>query len=145
MTFTGQAKRLREGMMRQVTILMVVVLVALAASSALAQQYIPDPDVRGKINDARQRLTLTGRIAYAQELGGYFLQSGRAGNKIILNQNYPVLKEIAQSRREVKVQGRVNPVDIKARHIFIETIDGQPYKGDQAPLVKPPSKITPWF
>lgn len=131
--------------MRQVTIFMVVVLLALAASSALAQQYIPDPDVRGKINDARQRLTLTGRIAYAQELGGYFLQSGRAGNKIILNQNYPVLKEIAQSRREVKVQGRVNPVDIKARHIFIETIDGQPYHGDQAPLVKPPSKITPWF
>ena len=130
--------------MQRLVTLMLISMVILWAGMAAAQ-YIPDPDVQGKINDARQRLTLSGRIAYAQELGGYFLQAGKAGNKIILNQNYEVLKDLAQSRREVKVQGRVNPVDIKARHIFLETIDGKPYRGDKAPLVKPPTKLTPWF
>ncbi len=130
--------------MKRVTTAFLVLVLTLAASSVWAQ-FIPDPDVQGKINDARQRVSLTGRIAYAQELGGYFLQSGKAGNKIILNQDYDTLKGLAQSRRQVKVQGRVNPADIKARHIFIETLDGQPYRGDKAPLVKPPGKLTPLF
>ncbi len=130
--------------MKKRTALFFIIVLAVWVGSVEAQ-YIPDPDIQGKINDAQQRLALTGRIAYAQELGGYFLQSGKAGNKIILNQNYEVLKEIAQSRREVKIQGRVSPVDVKARHIFIETLDGKPYHGDKAPLVKPPSKLTPIF
>ncbi|MGQ9919861.1 MAG: hypothetical protein ACUVRZ_00870 [Desulfobacca sp.] len=130
-------------MHRWIAIFLAVFL--LAGADRAGAQYIPDPDVQGKINDARQRLSLTGRIAYAQELGGYFLQSGKAGNKIILNQNYERLQEIARSRREVKIQGRINPLDVKARHIFIETIDGKPYHGDKAPLVKPPTKVTPWF
>lgn len=130
--------------MKRVTTLLLTIVLAAWVGSAEAQ-YIPDPDVQGKINDARQRLTLTGRIAYAQELGGYFLQSGKAGNKVILNQNHATLKELAQSRRQVQIQGRVNPLDVTARHIFIETIDGKPYSGDKAPLVKPPAKLTPLF
>ena len=130
--------------MAQGKIVGLAALVLLAAGSALAQ-LIPDPDVQGKISDARQAITLTGKIAYAQELGGYFLQAGKAGNKIILNQNDQVLRQIAQSRKEVKVEGRVNPVDLMARHIFIEKIDGSAYQGTKAPLVKPPGKITPLF
>ncbi|MBM4286692.1 MAG: hypothetical protein FJ135_00835 [Deltaproteobacteria bacterium] len=125
-------------------IFVIGMMLVLFAGSAWAQ-FIPDPDVGPKIRDARQNITLTGKIAYAQELGGYFLQADRAGNKVILNQNPEVLREIAQSRREVKVQCRVNPVDIYARHIFIEKIDGQPYRGSTAPLVRPPTKLTPWF
>lgn len=130
-------------MKRKIALVVMIALTVLVGS--VEAQYIPDPDIQGKINDAQQRLSLTGRIAYAQELGGYFVQGGKAGNKIILNQNYEVLKEIAQSRREVKIQGRVSPVDVKARHIFIETIDGKPYHGEKAPLVKPPTKLTPLF
>jgi hypothetical protein len=114
-------------------------------TSTAEAKFIPDPDVQGKINDARQEITLTGKIAYAKELGGYFLQAGQAGNKIILNQNYAALKKLAQSRKEATVQGRISPVDIKARHIFIEKINGNPYQGDKAPLVKPPTKLTPLF
>jgi len=107
-------------------------------------QLIPDPDVQGKIGDAQQPITLKGKIAY-QELGGYILKAGRAGNKIILNQNYEVLKKLAQNHQEVTIQGKINPLDISARYIFIELINGKPYHGDKAPLVKPPTKITPFF
>lgn len=124
--------------------LLLAALVVLGSSNAWAK-FIPDPDVQGKIKDARQEIALTGKIAYAQELGGYFLKAGMAGNKIILNQNYEALKKLAQGRKDVKVQGRINPLDIKARHIFIETIDGKPYHGDKAPLVKPDKKLTPFF
>ncbi len=122
-----------------------VALLLVFASGAGAEQLIPDPDVQGKIDDARQDITLNGKIAYSKEFGGYFFHAGSAGDKIILNQNYEVLKQLAQSRKDVKIQGRINPVDFKARHIFIEKIDGKAYKGDKAPLVKPPTKITPFF
>jgi hypothetical protein len=125
-------------------LLILAAILVMLAGSAWAQ-LIPDPDVQGKINDAQQEITLTGKIAYAQELGGYFFKTDKAGNKVILNQNYNTLKQLAQSRQEVKIQGRLSPVDIKARHIFIATIDGKPYHGDKAPLVKPPTKLTPLF
>ena len=68
-----------------------------------------------------------------------------AGEKIILNQNYDILKKMAKSRRKCNIQGSINPLEIKARHIFIEQINGKPYQGDKAPLVKPPTKLTPLF
>ncbi len=130
--------------MVKIRLLLVALILAMFTTAAWAQ-LIPDPDIQGKINDARQEISLTGKIAYAKEFGGYFFQAGMAGEKIILNQNYETLKKLAQSRTEVKIQGRINPVDIKARHIFIEKIDGKPYQGDKAPLVKPPTKLTPLF
>jgi hypothetical protein len=125
-------------------LLMAAVLVVLGAGTAWGQ-FIPDPDVQGKIQDARQEITLKGKIVYAKELGGYFLQAGMAGNKVILNQNYETLKRLAKERREVTVQGRLNPLDIGARYIFIERLDGKSYHGDKAPLVRPPTKLTPLF
>jgi hypothetical protein len=130
--------------MIKLKLLMVVAFLALGISTAWAE-FIPDPDVQGKISDARQEISFTGKIAYAKELGGYFLQTDKAGNKVILNQNYEALKKLAQGRKQATFQGRINPVDIKARHIFIEKIDGKAYQGDKSPLVKPPTKLTPLF
>ena len=131
--------------MTKLRLLILAAVLLVFTSSVEAQQLIPDPDVGPKIADCRQDITLTGKIAYSKEFGGYFFQAGSAGEKVILNQNYDTLKDLAQSRKDVKIQGRINPVDFKARHIFIEKIDGKPYHGDKAPLVKPPTKITPFF
>jgi hypothetical protein len=131
--------------MVRLRLLIIVVMLVMVTGKAGAEQFIPDPDVQGKINDARQDISLTGKIAYAKELGGYFFQTEKAGNKVILNQNYDTLKKLAQSRQAVKIQGRISPVDIKARHIYLEKIDAQPYQGDKAPLVRPPTKLTPLF
>jgi hypothetical protein len=125
--------------------LIIMALLAVFWAGTAGAQLIPDPDVQVKINDARQAITLTGKISHADSLGGYFLDAGAAGHKVILNQNYQTFKELAQKRRRVKIQGRTSPFDLKARYLFIEKIDGKPYHGDKAPLVKPPTKITPWF
>jgi hypothetical protein len=130
--------------MFKIRICLVLSLLLVTATSALAE-LIPDPDVQRKINDARQVVTLTGRISHSNALGGYYLDAGSAGNKIILNQNYQTLKQLAEKRRNVKIQGRTSQFDISARSLYIEKIDGKPYHGDKAPLVKPPTKLTPLF
>jgi hypothetical protein len=122
----------------------IAALIVLFFAGTASAQLIPDPDVQGKIQDASQPVTLQGRIVY-HELGGYHLQADLAGDKIILNQNYEVLKKFAQNRQKVTVQGKVNPLDIGARYIFIQLLNGKPYHGDKAPLVKPPTKLTPLF
>ena len=104
----------------------------------------PTPTSRGKSSDASQPITLEGRIIHRQ-VGGYLLQADRAGDKIILNQNYQVLKKLAKERRKVKVEGKINPLDISARYIFLDVINGKSYHGDKAPMVKPPTKLTPIF
>jgi hypothetical protein len=126
------------------TIFLLVAILLLFAGTAGAAQLIPDPDVQGKISDAGQPITLEGRIIYRQ-VGGYLLQADRAGDKIILNQNYQVLKKLAKERRKVKVEGKINPLDISARYIYLDVINGKPYHGDKAPMVKPPTKLTPLF
>jgi hypothetical protein len=125
-------------------LLWVAMLLALSATAAWAQ-FIPDPDVQGKINHARQEISLRGKIGHADGLGGYYLNAGTAGHKIILNQNYDTLKNLARHRQEVKIQGRTDPFDLQARYLFIEKIDGKPYHGDKAPVVKPPTRLKPLF
>ena len=124
-------------------LVLTVAILLFFAGTAWAQ-FIPDPDVQGKIQDARQPITLRGKIAY-QEVGGYIVKAERAGDKIILNQNYEVLKKLAEKHQEVTIDGRTNPLDISARYIYIESINGKPYHGDRAPMVKPPTKLTPLF
>jgi hypothetical protein len=132
-----------ENMVNRKIIILVAILLTFAGT-VHAAQLIPDPDVQGKIQEASQPITLEGRIIYRQ-VGGYTLQAERAGDKIILNQNYPVLKKLAKQRRKVKVEGRINPLDISARYLFIDVIDGKSYHGDKAPMVKPVTKLTPFF
>jgi hypothetical protein len=112
-------------------------LVALTcATPGLAQKYVPDPDTGYKIEAATQPVTLAARIGYSLQFGGYYVMNsprGQTGNKVILNQNYKVLKGLHRSHRVVTIQGRVAPSDFLATHIFIEGIDGRPYHGTHAP------------
>ena len=80
-------------------IFLLTALLLIFAGTAWAR-LIPDPDVQGKIQDARQSISLKGRVVY-QEVGGYILRAEGAGDKIILNQNYEVLKKLARKHQEV--------------------------------------------
>ena len=119
-------------------------LVSLALLLALAglgraQTYIPDPDVLGKIKGAYQPVTLTARFGYAKEHGGYYLKNNPRygfGNKVILNQNFGVLEKLARRGKTHTISGRVSPLEFRANHVFIESLDGKPYHGKHAPLVK---------
>ncbi len=126
--------------MRQTRLaLLSLALLLLLAGTCPAQQYIPDPDVYGKIRGAYQPVTLVARIGYDRNHGGYYIRGNPRygfGSKVILNQNYGVLAGLARSGRFVTISGRVSPLEFRANHVYIEAIDGRPYHGRQAPLVR---------
>ena len=120
-------------------LLLSLVLVLAHYGVAQAQRYIPDPDVYGKIRGAYQPVTVVARIGYNRDIGGYFVKNNPRygfGNKVILNQNYEVLGKIARGGRYVTIFGRVSPIELRAGHLYLETIDGRPYHGRHAPLVR---------
>ena len=126
--------------MAKIRILLLSLVIVLAHYGvSQAQRYIPDPDVYGKIRGAYQPVTLVARIGYNRDLGGYFVRNNPSygfGNKVILNQNYEVLGKIARRGRYVTIFGRVSPLEFRAGHIYLETIDGRAYHGRRAPLVQ---------
>jgi hypothetical protein len=126
--------------MRRLCIFLAALSLVLALSNAgWAQVYVPDPDVYGKIKGAYQPLTLVARIGYNRNLGGYYIRNNRRygfGHKVILNQNYRVLGRLAKSGRYVTINGKVSPLEFRAGHVYIDSIDGRPYRGRNAPLVR---------
>ncbi len=126
--------------MRQTRLtLLSLALLLVLAGTCLAQQYIPDPDVYGKIRGAYQPIALVGRIGYNRDLGGYYIKNNPRygfGNKVILNQNYEVLSRLARRGKYVTISGRVSPLEFRASHVYIEAINGRPYRGSRAPLVR---------
>ncbi len=126
--------------MRKILIsLMSLVLLVMLTDICLAQPYVPDPDVYGKIKGAYQPIGLVARIGYNRDLGGYYVKNNPRygfGNKVILNQNYQVLKKLMERGKYVTISGRVSPLEFRANHVFIEAIDGRSYQGRHAPLVR---------
>ena len=126
--------------MPKIRISLLSLLLALGlAGAGLAQQYVPDPDVYGKIKGAYQPIGLVAKIGYAKDQGGYFIKNNPRygfGNKVILNQNYEVLSRLARRGKFVTISGRVSPLEFRATHVYLESIDGRPYYGRHAPLVK---------
>jgi len=121
----------------RVSILSLFLLLVLAGFGRA--QYIPDPDVYGKIKGAYQPIALVARIGYSKDRGGYYIRNNPRygfGSKVILNQNYEVLGKIARGGRYVTIFGWVSPIEFRAGHIYLETSDGRPYHGRRAPLVR---------
>jgi hypothetical protein len=103
-------------------------------------QYFPDPDTAGKIRVATQYVTLVGKIGFDKRLGGYYLKNNpryKFGDKRILNQNYEVLEKWRGRGKTVTIQGKVDPKNWMATHLFIERLNGEPYQGIHPPLVIP--------
>jgi hypothetical protein len=122
----------------QKTLLLTAVILLAFAGIALAQKYLPDPEVLNKIKACTQEVTLIGKIGYALKHGGYYVKNNPRhgfGDKVILNQNPKVLKELASSGRTVTLRGRVSPTDFLAHYLFLESVGGRSYHGRRAPLV----------
>jgi len=71
------------------------------------------------------RLELTGKIAFMEKIGGYYLMAENPpGEYAIDNQNQAVLEGLFKSQKTVTVVGRTT---ISADHLFVEKIDGKTY------------------
>ena len=126
--------------MRQIRVsLMSLIFLLLFTGLCQAQPYIPDPDVYSKIKGAYQPIALVARIGYAKDRGGYYIKNNPRygfGDKVILNQNFEVLSRLARRGSYVTISGRVSPLEFRANHVYLEAIDGRPYHGRHAPLVR---------
>jgi len=72
-------------------------------------------------------ITIKGKIDYMKNLGGYFvLGDVPAREYIIMNENLKVLEELYKSGKMVTIEGRIVR---GAEYLFIDKIDGQPYRG----------------
>ena len=118
-------------------LILVVAVSLLLAGPAWARRYIPDPDTSAKLRTATQPITLVARIGYSPQHGGYYVMNNpreQSGNKVILNQNYKLLKRLHRRGRAVTIQGRVDPTNFLATYILIDRINGRPYHGTHTPL-----------
>ena len=96
-------------------------IVTLVACSSLPQKPAETPKPEGSL------ITIKGKIDYMKNLGGYFvLGDVPAREYIIMNENLKVLEELYKSGKIVTIEGRIVR---GAEYLFIEKIDGQPYRG----------------
>jgi hypothetical protein len=95
-------------------------VLVLAAFSAEAQKA-------GSQKAEEPKVTLTGKIGYMKNLGGYFLKGENPPEEtMIVNQNKKVLDALFKSQKVITVVGHYT---VSADRLFIEKIDGKPYKG----------------
>ena len=73
------------------------------------------------------QMTVKGKIEYMDRLGGYFVHGFEPGGELfIVNQDPKVLEDLMKSGKTLTIEGRIVR---GAEYLFIEKIDGQPYRG----------------
>ena len=102
--------------------LSVIALFALACAQTTVQKGSTEsPKPEGP------KMTIKGKIEYAKNLGGYFVLGEEPGGEFfIMNENPKVLENLQKSGKTLMIEGRIVR---GAEYLFIEKIDGQPYRG----------------
>jgi len=108
----------RIGLLQIILSLMVI---ATVACSGVSQQPTATPRIEGA------KVTVKGKIDYMKNLGGYIVIGENPPSTLfIVNQDPKVLEELFKSQKDITIDGHFT---IGADHLFIEKIDGQPYRG----------------
>jgi hypothetical protein len=108
----------RRNPMRIVLVLAVVSFFALAGCAQRQVQTLEGTKV-----------TVKGKVESMQALGGYFVMGeDPPGEYMIVNQDQKLLQNLKTSGKTVIIDGHYT---IGADHLFIEKIDGQPYRGKE--------------
>ena len=98
-------------------------IVTVVACSGLTQKQAESTKPEGP------QITVKGKIDYMKNLGGYFVRSLEpTGEFFIMNQDPKLLEELFRSGKILTIEGRIN-LALGAEYLFIEKIDGQPYRG----------------
>ena len=108
--------------------LLAVTFVAASALAGCAPRPAQAPN-GGVMPLEGTKVTVTGKIGYMQSARTYIVQ-GEAppGEYFIVNENTQVLDELMKSGKTVTIDGHYT---LGADHLFIETIDGQVYRGKE--------------
>lgn len=108
----------------------ILMILALAAAFACTtvQPIAGTPGLDG------EKVTIQGKIAFMEKLGGYYIQSeGLSGEFIIDNPDPIFLGELFKSQKTLLIEGHYT---IGAEHVFIEKIDGKSYRGKEPARIR---------
>ena len=103
-----------------VGIVLTLLVVTLVACSGVEQKPSETTKPEGS------PITVKGKIDYMKNLGYFVLGDVPAREYIIVNENLKVLEELYKSGKIVTIEGRIVR---GAEYLFIDKIDGQPYRG----------------
>src|SRR5512139_1387173 len=107
-----------KGLIRIILSLLVITMVA---CSTVGQKPAETTKPEGS------PITVKGKIDYMKNLGGYFVMGDvPAREYFIENQDLKLLEALYKSGKIVTIEGRIVR---GAEYLFIDKIDGQPYRG----------------
>ncbi len=102
-------------------IVLTLSVVTFVACSGIAQKPAETTKQEGS------PITVKGKIDYMKNLGGYFVMGDvPAREYFIMNQDLKLLEALFKSGKIVTIEGRIVR---GAEYLFIDKIDGQPYRG----------------
>jgi hypothetical protein len=101
-----------------------VLVIACFSGSVLAQVPAKEPAPVKKVT----KMSVKGKIVYSNTMKRYVIR-GRGEVYGIANQNGEMLGQLAKGKQTVAVEGYIVGGDL----LFIEQIDGAPYKGIKEP------------
>ncbi len=106
-----------------------ILAVVLAANLGLAQGPVQGKAPQGAQEQGPQT-TIQGKIIFMQSYGGYIVVSETPHEEYkIINENPKVLADLAKKEKPVTIEGRLPR---GAYLLFIDKIDGKPYRGEKA-------------
>jgi outer membrane lipoprotein-sorting protein len=103
------------------SVLLILLFAAVAVGTCFAQ---------GQAQPAKEPrvITLQGKIAFMDQLGGYYVQGVKPGGEwMILNQNPEVLKKYMESKKTLTIEGILKGTE----RITIMKIDGKKYTAEK--------------
>jgi len=104
-----------------IRIILSLLVVTLVACSGMTQRPAESTKPEGF------PITLKGKIDYMKNLGGYFVLGDLPTKEyFIVNQDLKLLEALYKSGKTITIEGRIVR---GAEYLFIEKIDGQPYRG----------------
>jgi hypothetical protein len=116
-----------------VALLALVLTLGMSAAPSLAQQSTASEKAAPVKPEAKERITVKGKIAYMKDRGYYLTGEDQPGEYIIVNPNEKKLKSLMNQKKIVTAEGYLT---MGADLIFIEKIDGKKYSGDGIPAAK---------
>jgi hypothetical protein len=124
---------MKKTMRTLVAMLAIAIAVGLSAALCIAQQSAATKESSPVKSEAKDRLTIKGKIVQMGSTGYYLQGEDPPGEFMIVNPNEKQLKSLMKKGNTVKVEGYTT---VSADRLFVEKIDGKRYRGDGRPTAQ---------
>jgi hypothetical protein len=106
---------------------LIIAGIVLCLSVLILAASLVEAQKAGSQKAEETKVTLTGKIGYMKSVAAYVVKGENPPDAVfVVNPNKKVLETLYKSQKTITIVGHYT---IGADHLFIEKIDGKPYKG----------------